>query len=145
MWALFKARNYEFFRDRAGFGWNILFPFLIVAGFGVIFSSDSGSDYKLGVFPVKENEMVLQALHLPDRLKTYRHIRIIPFETREEALDKLAHHKIDLLLEDSGPEVRYWVNDSNPKGYILEKVVRESVIPETVFEPRVVRQEIRGG
>jgi len=60
MWALFKARNYEFFRDRAGFGWNILFPFLIVAGFGVIFSSDSGSDYKLGVFPVEENKMVLQ-------------------------------------------------------------------------------------
>ena len=35
MWALFVARNFEFIRDRAGFGWNILFPFLIVAGFGV--------------------------------------------------------------------------------------------------------------
>ena len=89
MWALFKARNYEFFRDRAGFGWNILFPFLIVAGFGIIFSSDSGSDYKLGVFPVKEGKMVLQALHLPDKLKTYKHIRVVPFETRKEAIDKL--------------------------------------------------------
>ena len=144
MWALFKARNYEFFRDRAGFGWNILFPFLIVAGFGVIFSSDSGSDYKLGVFPVKEIQTGLQALHLPDRLKTYKHIKIVPFETQDEALDKLTHHKIDILLENAGPELKYWVNDSNPKGYILEKVVRESIIPEAIFESKVVRQEIRG-
>ena len=33
LWTIFKARNYEFFRDRAAFGWNFLFPFLIVAGF----------------------------------------------------------------------------------------------------------------
>ena len=59
MWALFVARNFEFIRDRAGFGWNILFPFLIVAGFGVIFSSDSGSDFKLGIFPVKDNQMII--------------------------------------------------------------------------------------
>ena len=144
MWALFKARNYEFFRDRAGFGWNILFPFLIVAGFGVIFSSDSGSDYKLGVFPVEENKMVLQELHLPDKLKTYKHIKIVPFETRDEALDKLSHHKIDILLENLGPELKYWVNDSNPKGYILEKVVKESIIPEESFSSRVIRQEIKG-
>ena len=144
MWALFKARNYEFFRDRAGFGWNILFPFLIVAGFGVIFSSDSRSDYKLGVFPVKENQMVVQDLHLPDKLKTYKHIKMVPFESRGEALDKLAHHKIDILLENSGPEVKYWVNDSNPKGYILEKVVKESIISEELFASRVIRQEIKG-
>ena len=31
MWAMFKARNYEFFRDKAAFGWNFLFPFLIIA------------------------------------------------------------------------------------------------------------------
>lgn len=50
MWALFVARNFEFIRDRAGFGWNILFPFLIVAGFGLIFSSDSRSEFKMGFF-----------------------------------------------------------------------------------------------
>jgi ABC-type multidrug transport system permease subunit len=144
IWALFKARNYEFFRDRAGFGWNILFPFLIVAGFGVIFSSDSGSDYKLGVFPVKENQAGLESLDLPGRLKTYQHIRIIPFEIRDEALDKLAHHKIDLLLENAGPELKYWVNDSSPKGYVLEKMVRESMVPEEWFASKVIRQEVRG-
>jgi ABC-type multidrug transport system permease subunit len=144
IWALFKARNYEFFRDRAGFGWNILFPFLIVAGFGVIFSSDSGSDYKLGVFSVKENQAGLESLDLPGRLKTYQHIKIIPFENRDEALDKLAHHKIDILLENAGPELKYWVNDSSPKGYVLEKMVRESLVPEEWFASKVIRQEVRG-
>ncbi len=37
MWALFTARNLEFIRDRAGFGWNILFPFLLVAAFSIAF------------------------------------------------------------------------------------------------------------
>ena len=30
LWAIFNARNREFFRDRAAFGWNFLFPFLII-------------------------------------------------------------------------------------------------------------------
>lgn len=143
IWALFVARNYEFIRDRAGFGWNILFPFLIVAGFGVIFSSDSGSDFKLGVFPVKET-MLVADLKIPDKLKTYKHIRIVPFETREEAVDKLLHHKIDILLENTGPQLRYWISDSSPKGYVLEKVVKESIIPEDIFASKVVKQEIKG-
>lgn len=144
MWALFVARNHEFFRDRAGFGWNILFPFLIVAGFGVIFSSDSRSDNKIGVFPVEENQMSIESLNIPEKLKTYKHIRIIPFETKEKGLDRLSHHKIDLLIENHGPELRYWVNDSNPKGYIIEKLAKESAIPEEVFEQKLIRQEVKG-
>ncbi len=45
-WTMLKARNREFFRDRAAFGWNFLFPFLIVAGFGVIFGGQSYTEYK---------------------------------------------------------------------------------------------------
>ncbi|MDO9109614.1 MAG: hypothetical protein Q7U40_03090 [Desulfatirhabdiaceae bacterium] len=51
-WAMFAARNKEFFRDRAAFGWNFLFPFLIIAGFGTVFGAKSFSEYKAGVFPV---------------------------------------------------------------------------------------------
>ncbi|OGR22472.1 MAG: multidrug ABC transporter permease, partial [Desulfobacterales bacterium RIFOXYA12_FULL_46_15] len=46
--------------------------------------------------------------------------------------------------ENLGPELKYWVNDSNPKGYILEKVVKESTILEEVFGSKVIRQEIKG-
>ncbi|MBC2704546.1 ABC transporter permease [Desulfobacula sp.] len=144
MWALFVARNFEFIRDRAGFGWNILFPFLIVAGFGVIFSSDSRSEFKLGVFPVKQDSMTVNELKIPEKLKTYDHIKIVPFETHDEAMDKLLHHKIDILLENKGPKLRYWINNSSPKGYVLEKVVKESIIPEEMFASRVIKQQIKG-
>ena len=144
MWALFVARNFEFIRDRAGFGWNILFPFLIVAGFGVIFSSDSGSQFKVGIFPVKPAQMIVKDLKIPEKLKTYDYIRIVPFETHDEAMDRLLHHKIDILLENKGPKTRYWISDSSPRGYVLEKLVKESLIPEEMFASRVIKQQIKG-
>ena len=52
LWAVFRSRNREFFRDREAFGWNFLFPFLIILGFGVIFRGDYASPFKVGVFPV---------------------------------------------------------------------------------------------
>jgi ABC-2 type transport system permease protein len=144
MWALFVARNYEFIRDRAGFGWNILFPFLIVAGFGVIFSSDSRSEYKLGVFPVNRELMSIEELKIPEKLKTYDFIKIVGFENRDDAMDRLLHHKIDILLENQDKKILYWVNDSSPKGYIMEKVVKESIIPEKQFASRIIKQQIKG-
>jgi ABC-2 type transport system permease protein len=144
MWALFIARNYEFIRDRAGFGWNILFPFLIVGAFGVLFSSDTRSDYKIGVFPVQEKTMIVQDLQLPDKLKSYRHIHIIPFETMEQGLDKLLHHKIDILVKNQGPQLHYWVNKASPKSYLIEKIVKESVIPEKAFSSLLIRKEVSG-
>ena len=144
MWALFSARNFEFTRDRAGFGWNILFPFLIVAGFGVIFSSDSRSEFKLGVFPADPGHMVIEKLNIPDRLKKSEYIKIVPFENHDDAMEKLLHHKIDILLENSSNKLKYWMNDSSPKGYIMEKIVKESIIPEKVFEDKVIKQQIGG-
>ena len=144
MWALFVARNFEFIRDRAGFGWNILFPFLIVAGFGVIFSSDSRSEFKLGVFPVNPGQMIVKELKIPEKLKTYNYIKIVPFESQDKAMDKLLHHKIDILLENKGSKTRYWISDSSPKGYVMEKVVKESIIPEEMFASRVIKQQIKG-
>ncbi len=144
MWVLFLARNHEFFRDRAGFGWNILFPFLIVAGFGLLFGSDSGRDYKLGVFPVKEKGFEVKALDIPDRLNSYSFVEIIPFETRSRAMDRLVHHKIDILLKNDKGVTQYWISDSSPKGEIMEKVVKEAMIPEQTFSSKAARQEIKG-
>ncbi len=144
MWALFVARNFEFIRDRSGFGWNILFPFLIVAGFGVVFSSGTRSEYKLGVFPVNPDKMIVMELNIPEKLKTDDYIKLVPFENHDEAMDKLLHHKIDILLENDTPELRYWINESSPKGYVMEKVIRESIIPDEMFVSKVIKQQIKG-
>lgn len=143
IWVLFVARNYEFVRDRAGFGWNILFPFLIVVGFGVMFNSDNRSDYKIGIFPVTDPAAAVDTLQIPEKLKTYDHIQIIGFKHFETAMDRLVHHKIDILLENKQEFPRYWVSDSSPKGYILEKVVKESMLPDSMFEKKLIRQKIK--
>lgn len=46
--AVFKARNIEFFRDKASLGWNILFPVLLLVGFSFVFSGDNKGVYKVG-------------------------------------------------------------------------------------------------
>jgi len=141
MWALFVARNYEFIRDKSGFGWNILFPFLIVAGFGLLFNSGSRQEFKMGVFPVKNLSM--ESLEIPEKLKAYSFIQIVPFESYDKAVDKLVHHKIDILMKNGMP-VEYWVSDSSPKGELMEKVVKEAIIPEARFAGRIKKQEIKG-
>ncbi|MFH2091007.1 MAG: ABC transporter permease [Pseudomonadota bacterium] len=149
MWALFVARNYEFVRDRAGFGWNILFPFLIVAGFGVIFSSDHRHEYKIGVFPIMPGAMVISELQIPEPLKNDPYIKLVGFESSNAAMEKLKHHKIDILLENQnvtfkGSKLNYWVTDSSPRGHVLEKMVLAAIIPEQNINERVIKQEIAG-
>ncbi len=144
MWALFVARNYEFIRDRAGFGWNILFPFLMVAGFGLLFTTDSRMEFKMGVFPVKEAPFEVSSLEIPDTLKTSPFIKMVPFETQELALDRLLHHKIDILVKNNGPKVHYWVSDSSPRGALVEKILREALVAESLFETGLAKQIIHG-
>lgn len=123
MWAMFMARNYEFFRDRAAFGWNFLFPFLIIAGFAVIFGGDEHREFKVGVFPCTASETQMLTECVPSTLQNSKHINYIPFADKAQGLDKLKHHKVDLLIEKGTLPVNYWINDHSPKGDILEDML----------------------
>jgi ABC-type multidrug transport system permease subunit len=125
LWAIFTARNREFFRDRAAFGWNFLFPFLIIIGFGVIFKGDHRSQFKVGVFPVAVGDRVQQSITtLPDSLTTFEALAWVGFQTRNLGMDKLRLHKIDLLIELDSQPVRYWVSDASPSGAIVERLLK---------------------
>jgi ABC-2 type transport system permease protein len=123
IWSMFKARNHEFFRDRAAFGWNFLFPFLLIGGFAIMFGGESRGDYKLGLFPLPAAAPAPLTEALPAGLKSLQHVELVGFSDGQQALAKLRHHKIDLLLELGVEPPRYWVNDSSPKGYYMEKIV----------------------
>ncbi|MEJ2325544.1 MAG: ABC transporter permease [Chromatiaceae bacterium] len=47
--AILWARNREFYRDRAGLGWNIVMPLLMVVGFAFIFRAGPEDLLKVGV------------------------------------------------------------------------------------------------
>ena len=144
IWVLFLARNREFYRDKAGFGWNILFPFLIVIGFGLMFGTGAKKEFKAGIFPVSDSPGWTASLNIPEKFKANGVIQMVPLASKDRGLDLLIHHKIDILIENNTAPLAYWLNDSSPKGRLMEKVVKEAMIPESRFEGLVVRQAIKG-
>ena len=131
-WAMFAARNKEFFRDRAAFGWNFLFPFLIIAGFGTVFGAKSFSEYKAGVFPVAPPLSIHHKVELPEGFQSSRYVAFVGVPTLEAGLKLLKHHKIDMLIRQGTAPYSYWTNESSPKGYILEKLLIASLQPKDV-------------
>ncbi|HXH02263.1 MAG TPA: ABC transporter permease [Candidatus Competibacteraceae bacterium] len=116
IYAVFKARNREFLRDRSSLAWNILFPVLIVIAFAVIFRGEGAVEqYKVGLYPLAAERQPATPF-----LAT-RGLDAIPQDDLNAALRKVEHHQLDLLLDLEGR--RYWVNDSSPKGYLLERVL----------------------
>ena len=143
-WVMFIARNREFFRDRAGFGWNILFPFLLVAGFGVIFGAKEPSLYKIGVYPVSGPAPAIHHLDLPARFLHTRYLKFVGFQNLEAGMDKLRHHRIDFLVRAGQPPYPFWVSDTNPKGYLMERIFKASLVNDRDTADAVIKKQIRG-
>jgi ABC-type multidrug transport system permease subunit len=130
LWAMFIARNLEFLRDRAAFGWNFLFPFLVIVGFGMVFGGKSFQENKVGVFPCNSPVIQPDQLDLPEALRQAKYVDFIGFENLDQGLIRLQHHKIDMLIQQGNPPYRYWISDSSPRGYLMEKFLIASLMPE---------------
>lgn len=133
--AVLLARNKEFLRDRSALGWNIAFPVLIVAGFAFAFSGKPLNLYKVGLYDDPGQEFAVGASFLQTD-----YVQFIKMSNLASAITKVKRHQIDLLLDRN--QKKYWINDSSPKGYILEKVLQGSV--QTTFRQQSVSgREIR--
>jgi len=117
-WALLIARNTEFIRDRGTLGWNFVFPFLIIFGFAFMFSGSSKDLYKIGVINMSHQQIQQSKLAI---FKT-KYIEFIPATSKPTALEKVNRHKLDMVLEISKNN-RYWINNTNSKGYVLERIL----------------------
>ncbi|WP_076419297.1 ABC transporter permease [Colwellia sp. UCD-KL20] len=109
--AVVKARNLEFFRDRSSLGWNVLFPVLMLAGLSFVFSGDGRGIYKIGV------------INLPTAKSNFietKHIDFVDYNDVTLATTKLEHHAIDLLVDFNLK--KYWVNEGAPNSYLAEKI-----------------------
>jgi ABC-2 type transport system permease protein len=146
IWAMFVARNYEFFRDKAAFGWNFAFPFLIIIGFGITSGRHDFKQLKTGVFPVENPAAIFVDSTIPSSFQTNKQLQFIPFINYQDGEEKLRHHKIDLLLERNSTTHAYWINDSSPNGSLAEQIFLASFLPDTIqiAEKRTVQgEEIR--
>ncbi|PKG86321.1 ABC transporter permease [Colwellia sp. 75C3] len=114
--AVFKARNIEFFRDRSALGWNLIFPVLLLVGFSFIFSGDGRPAYKIGLLVEQgQKESAAQIT-----LRQLRFIDFIDYSDLAIAKEKISRHSLDLLVDYSAQ--RYWVNEESPKSYLVEKI-----------------------
>lgn len=111
-WAVFVARNLEFFRDRGTLIWNIIFPVFLIFGFAFAFSGENKVVFKVGT--VGQAQQVLG-------VETWKYLKLVPYPNREDALKKLSHHQIDLVI-DYGTK-SYIVNEESANGYFFEKMI----------------------
>lgn len=133
VYAIFRARNLEFVRDRSSLSWNIILPVALMFGLSFIFSGGTPPDYTVGV--LQGGEEVDPATH--PFLET-RHIQFVPVQDPEDAMSKVARHQLDMLVSFDGA-TRYWVNPESSKGYFVE-----FALLQTAGNEEIAKEQIRG-
>ncbi len=132
--SIFLARNREFLRDRGSLSWNVILPIALMFGLSFAFSNDRDA-YTVGV--MQQADTIDTSSH--PFLQT-RYVNFVPYDDIDAALQKVARHQVDLLIElDETP--RYWINPDSPKGYLTEKLLLQSFSDVT---PDIEKQQITG-
>lgn len=133
IYALFVARNIEFFRDRTALAWSILLPVLIILVFAYAFSDENPEKFKVGVSGSNSGVEAVQ------NFRSTRFIRFIELDAVDANLVKVERHQIDLLFD--ADNYRYWINKTSPNGYIAEKLL----IAAFTNAPQQLQQNVVSG
>jgi ABC-type multidrug transport system permease subunit len=120
MYALFVARNTEFFRDRSALAWSILLPIMIIFVFAYAFTDESPEKFKVA-YLVASDLVKEESSPAFEKFKSTRYIQFIPVRAVDANLRKIERHQIDLLID--AKTLRYWINQTSPNGYIVEKLL----------------------
>jgi ABC-type multidrug transport system permease subunit len=126
--AILNARNREFYRDRAGLGWNVFMPVLMVMGFAFIFGGEPRAQFAIGLLGTEmatEGSPVLEI----------DHVDFVRVEDEARALVKVQRHQLDLLLDLRGAPA-YWVNVHSPAGHLAERLVLGAYAPDDLTPQR---------
>ena len=91
-----------------------MLPLFIIVAFYFAFNNNESSLFKVGVVGSFEKNQ--------EEFFQIKHIQFLPQE-KESGLHKVRNHKLDMLIE---PSSRYWINDANKKGSIVERLLKKS-------------------
>jgi len=128
IYAVFRARNLEFVRDRGSMAWNIILPVALMLGLSFAFGEDR-AQFTVGVL---SSDGLPSASSHP--FLDTRYVEFVAVEEQEDGEKKVARHQLDLLI-DFGPPQRYWVNPDSPKGYFAEiALLNEGTASATSFQ-----------
>ena len=119
IYAIYRARNLEFLRDRGTMAWNLVLPVMLVFGLSFIFSTERPV-YTVGVL---QSAATIEARQHP--FLATRYIDFVVINDEHAGFDKIARHQLDLLVQFEGAR-RYWINPDSRKGYFAELALLES-------------------
>jgi len=120
IFAVFRARNLEFLRDRSTLAWNLILPLVLIVGLAAVFGGEGRTQYTVGVY---QQAGAIDGSSHP--FLATRYVNFVAVDDLESALKKIERHQLDLLVEFSGRD-RYWVNPDSPKGYFVELALLQS-------------------
>ncbi len=115
IYALFVARNTEFFRDRSALAWSVLLTILIVFVFAYAFSDENPERFRVVLV---SNEPMNEGM---EQFKSTRYIRFIETGNIDDNLSKVERHQVDMVFDSNSGS--YWINQTSPNGYIVEKLL----------------------
>lgn len=115
IYALFVARNTEFFRDRSALAWSVLLPVLIIFVFAYAFTEGTPEKFKVAIISAS------QSSEAGEQFKSTRFVKFIEVDDVESNLRKIERHQVDLLFDANTR--KYWINQTSPNGYIVEKLL----------------------
>lgn len=113
IYAIFRARNLEFLRDRGTLSWNLVLPVALMFGLSFIFSGDR-PQFTIGVLQAQSEIDISEHPFLQTR-----YIEFVAVANEDSGIKKVARHQLDLLVSFDAP-ARYWVNPDSSKGYFAE-------------------------
>ena len=119
IYAIFRARNLEFVRDRGTMAWNLILPVMLMFGLSFIFSADR---------PVYAVGVLQSAAEIEVSVHPFLETRFIDFVVigdEEAGFRRIARHQLDLLVQFEGRQ-QYWINPDSRKGYFAELALLES-------------------
>ncbi len=134
--AVLRARNLEFLRDRTSVYWNIFLPITIVIGFAFFFNMDEGDLFKVGIIgPQTESTPAVE------RLREMPHIQFIEIDSLDNAILQVKHHQLGMLIDTA--ENRYWINKDSAQSHILERLLESRKIAIPLKKEAVTGKEVR--
>ncbi len=142
--AVFKARNLEFFRDKGSLSWSLIMPIVIIVAISAAFNGDGKAQYKVGVMNALPTDNSVQALGTSDSIETanrslnqamaehnktqekqhffnLKYVEFVVYNDLSEAQNRVQRHGVDLLVDWQNRQ--YWVNQTSPKGYVVEQLL----------------------
>ncbi|HEV7716880.1 MAG TPA: ABC transporter permease [Steroidobacteraceae bacterium] len=127
--SVFHARNLEFIRDRSTMIFVLVLPIALIVGMSFVFGGKERPLFKVGVLTQAVDPQAHPFL-------SERFVDFVAVKDQKDAVHKVSRHALDLLVDVKSP-VRYWVNPSSPKGYIVEKLLLQS-------DPAAHREPVSG-